>query len=325
MCKVSIIVPVYNVDKYLSECLESLMAQTLKEIEIICVDDGSTDQSFGLLQKFQERDDRIKIIHQKNQGLSAARNVGIRNATGEFIYFCDSDDYIHSTAMETCYLIAKSKSIDVLSFNYISFDDGTKNYTKQLSDLPENCIMTGIEMLDLAIHSKTYTPSVALLFINRSYWNAHKYFFIRGIIHEDHSFFVEIFVTAKKVYHLNNFFYFRRIRHGSIMTTKQHLASALGMMKTMEHLSYFEGTQIPGKAMSVLEKYGVFCFRIFLDHYVLLKHTERLSLKKEFIKFRNTLKQCSFYHSKQIKLFYYGNSSYIFYTKLKRNIGKRNG
>ena len=89
---VSVIIPVYNVEPYLRECLESVIHQTLREIEIICVNDGSTDNSLRVLEEYQGRDDRISVISQDNQGLSAARNCGMRYAGGEYIYFLDSDD-----------------------------------------------------------------------------------------------------------------------------------------------------------------------------------------------------------------------------------------
>lgn len=94
MDKISVIVPVYNVEKYLEECLESIQKQTYKNLEIIIIDDGSTDNSGRICDEYAKKDDRIKVIHQLNQGLSEARNVGIQNATGRYIGFVDSDDYI---------------------------------------------------------------------------------------------------------------------------------------------------------------------------------------------------------------------------------------
>ena len=98
---VSVVIPVYNVEPYLSECLDSVCKQTLKNIEIICINDGSTDRSLTVLQKYSERDKRIHIINQNNQGLSYSRNVGIRQAKGRYVYFLDSDDYITHNALET--------------------------------------------------------------------------------------------------------------------------------------------------------------------------------------------------------------------------------
>ncbi|MDR0726563.1 MAG: glycosyltransferase, partial [Rickettsiales bacterium] len=90
--KISVIVPIYNVEKYLAKCLDSIIGQTLKEIEIICVNDGSTDNSTQILKEYATRDNRIKVIQQKNGGLSAARNTGLKHASTELIAFMDSDD-----------------------------------------------------------------------------------------------------------------------------------------------------------------------------------------------------------------------------------------
>jgi len=111
--KVSIIVPVYNTEKYLERCLNSLIHQTLKEIEIICIDDGSTDSSKSILEKFASADNRIKILNQENEGPSVARNNGINCANGEYIGFVDSDDYISENFFELLYNNAKKYNTDV--------------------------------------------------------------------------------------------------------------------------------------------------------------------------------------------------------------------
>ena len=100
MKKVSVIVPVYNVEKYLSRCLESLINQSLKDIEIICINDGSTDNSLQILKQFAYKDNRIKIINQTNSGQSVARNKGLAIASGKYIGFVDSDDWIDNDYYE---------------------------------------------------------------------------------------------------------------------------------------------------------------------------------------------------------------------------------
>ena len=108
MPKVSVIVPVYNVEKYLAACLDSIIAQTITDIEIICVNDGSKDNSATILDEYTQKDKRIKIITQKNKGLSGARNSGIKAATGEYTCFVDSDDRIPSYALKTLLQIAEA-------------------------------------------------------------------------------------------------------------------------------------------------------------------------------------------------------------------------
>ena len=116
--KVSVIVPIYSNEKYLKECLESITNQTLKDIEIICINDGSTDSSLEILEKCAVNDDRIKIINQKTQGVSIARNNGMKIATGEYIGFVDSDDWIDLNFYETLYYEAKSKNADLARTGY---------------------------------------------------------------------------------------------------------------------------------------------------------------------------------------------------------------
>ena len=125
MIKVSVIVPVYNVDLYLVECLDSIINQTLKEIEIICVDDCSTDNSYMILEEYSKKDSRIKLIkHKENRGLGPARNTGIENATGEYISFIDSDDYVSLDFLENLYSTAKKFDLDIsITQNVIENDN----------------------------------------------------------------------------------------------------------------------------------------------------------------------------------------------------------
>lgn len=118
MIKVSVIVPVYNVQEYLGKCLSSLTAQTLKDIEIICVDDGSTDDSLAILQHFAAKDKRIKVINKKNGGVSSARNAGLEAAKGKYVMFVDGDDWIEPETCEECYEKIVADDADLLVFNF---------------------------------------------------------------------------------------------------------------------------------------------------------------------------------------------------------------
>lgn len=113
MYKISVIIPVYNVENYLKRCLDSIIGQTLKDIEIICINDGSTDSSLQILQEYAKNDSRIKIINQENKGLSVTRNNGIEIAQGEFIGFVDSDDYISDNFFEELYKSAIKNNADI--------------------------------------------------------------------------------------------------------------------------------------------------------------------------------------------------------------------
>ncbi len=121
MPKVSVIIPVYNVEQYLKRCLDSVFNQTLKDIEIICVNDGSTDNSLKILEEYAKNDKRIKIYNQLNKGVGAARNLALAKTGGEYICFIGSDDEYSLNTVEKVYKIAKSNDAEVVQFNYKSF------------------------------------------------------------------------------------------------------------------------------------------------------------------------------------------------------------
>ncbi len=130
MPKVSVIIPVYNVEPYLRKCLDSVVGQTLKDIEIICIDDGSTDGSGAILDEYAQKDKRIKVIHKKNEGQSIARNIGINLAQGEYIGFVDSDDWLDDNFYAILYATAKQSEADIVKGNMCYMDNGIFDRTK---------------------------------------------------------------------------------------------------------------------------------------------------------------------------------------------------
>jgi glycosyltransferase involved in cell wall biosynthesis len=128
MVKVSIIVPIYNMEEYLSECLDSIISQTLKDIEIICVNDGSTDNSATLLDSYSKRDKRIKVVHKKNSGYGHTMNIGLALAKGEYIGIVESDDFVSLDMFEKLYNTATSNDADVVKSNYFEYSGPDKSY-----------------------------------------------------------------------------------------------------------------------------------------------------------------------------------------------------
>lgn len=118
MPKISVIVPVYNAEKYLITCVDSILSQTFSDFELLLINDGSTDTSGLLCDKYAQTDSRIKVFHKENGGVSSARNIGIRNSKGEFIYFMDSDDWIEYNALEICLSLISSHNADLIIFDY---------------------------------------------------------------------------------------------------------------------------------------------------------------------------------------------------------------
>ncbi|MCD8019186.1 MAG: glycosyltransferase [Clostridiales bacterium] len=130
MPKFSVIVPIYNVETYIRDCVESLQNQTLKEIEIILVDDGSPDNCGSVIDEYAAADDRIKVIHKKNGGVSAARNDGLKVATGEYVLFCDSDDMMEIDACEKLYQAGVKNKADVVIGDVYRIINGEKKYAQ---------------------------------------------------------------------------------------------------------------------------------------------------------------------------------------------------
>lgn len=123
--KVSVIIPVYNSEIYLKECLDSVVNQTLQNIEIICIDDGSTDASMDILHEYARKDERFKILEQKHLGGGAARNLGLKEAAGEYFSFLDSDDYFELDMLEKIYLRCSEKKADIGVFGVMCYHQAT--------------------------------------------------------------------------------------------------------------------------------------------------------------------------------------------------------
>ena len=125
MPKISIIIPIYKVEKYLEKCLDSVLRQTFTDWEAICINDGSPDKCDEILAKYAQKDKRIKVINQENQGVSISRNNGLKQAEGEYILFLDSDDFIHPQLLEICYTLSEKEKAQMVNFNFQNFQIGS--------------------------------------------------------------------------------------------------------------------------------------------------------------------------------------------------------
>lgn len=202
--KVSVIIPVYNTSLYLEKCLKSLCGQTLEDIEIICVDDGSVDNSVEILEKFAKSDKRIKIIKQKNQGQSAARNTGIKAAKGEYIGFIDSDDWADEKMFEELYKNAKKFDSDISMCNITIFDEPNEIYYTNDSYM-------SLDLFNETFENRAFSYEETLDFIfricvvpwnkifRRQFLNSKELMFEEGLNFEDNLFNLKTFVEAEKI------------------------------------------------------------------------------------------------------------------------------
>ena len=219
--KVSVIIPVYNVENYLEECLETVTNQTLKDIEIICVNDGSTDSSLDVLKKYMEDDCRIKIITQINNGVANARNVGLDKAKGKYIYFIDSDDIMEINGLKEMYQQCEFKELDMLKFNLMTFDDETGE-EKALYQRVKPLFLQNLG--DIVFDYKTIGSDVYTLSPNMqsSFFNHDAVKDIRfpeKLIFEDNLYLIEALFNSKRVYYYDKFLASKRERANSITSS----------------------------------------------------------------------------------------------------------
>lgn len=222
---VSVIIPVYNVEAYLAECLDSVLSQTFPSLEILCIDDGSTDASGAILAQYAKKDSRIRVITQKNRGLSGARNRGFAEATGEYILFLDSDDMLRPDTAQLLYNCASSHHLDILFFGAESFfsseemrikHESFSAYYYRTTRLQQ--VLDGPDLFSAFLQENKLRSSVPLQCIRRMFLQESGIRFYEGIAHEDELFTPLLLSRAKRTMCIADKLYRRRIRDDSIMT-----------------------------------------------------------------------------------------------------------
>ena len=218
MTKISVIVPVYNTHDYLNECIDSVLNQSLADFELICIDDGSTDDSLDILKDYEKKDTKVQVISQENRGLGASRNVGLNIAQGEYVMFLDSDDYLKSDALEKLYNEANNNDLDLVLFKIINFNNKTGKQSRSeyfdmkfLKDIVKDDIFTWVQVkeriFDISVTATSKLFKRELI---------SDIAFPEGLIFEDNLFFIKVIFKANSVYFYDDYFYYRRIRPDSI-------------------------------------------------------------------------------------------------------------
>lgn len=213
--KVSVIVPVYNVEEYIRECIKSIQAQTYSNIEIIVINDGTKDKSIEIIKDLIKMDSRIRVISQPNQGLSAARNTGIENATGKYVAMIDSDDKIKPNFIEHLYTQAVKFDANIVRGSFRDFDGNIPD--GWISDFTTDQKL-GLNVLNEFLDNNTSFVVWSSLY-NIDFLNTHNLRFIPGILLEDGDFTTRAYLKAEKVVTTDYMDYQYRIRPGSILTS----------------------------------------------------------------------------------------------------------
>ena len=306
--KVSVIIPLYNLEKYIIKCLNSVINQKLNEIEIIVVNDGSTDNSLQIVENFAKNKNQILILNQINRGLSEARNTGIKYSKGEFIYFIDGDDYLNENCLFDLYHEAVTKNLDLIFFDANSFFDEKSEKNKQ--DLINQFnyylfyyhrkgkykgILKGTEMFLKMRQNKEYRTSACLQFIKKEFYIKVGLSFYPGIIHEDNLFSLKAILLANRTIHINKNYYNRRIHSNSIMTSSINVKNLYGYFIVYCEILKFLGKnnfkgevrlEIRNELISIRNRIQRFYNQITEDEkYILFK---KLTIYQEII-FKNIL------------------------------------
>lgn len=220
--KISIIVPVYKVENELDRCVQSLMKQTYKNIEIILVDDGSPDCCPELCDQYALEDNRICVVHKKNGGLSDARNAGLKRATGRYVLYVDSDDYIDADACERFMSATDAQDVDIVVGNAVMEKlNGCEMMIHTAT--PTGTIYGAKEFITRAISSYQWYAPAWLNMYRREYLLDNNLFFKKGIYFEDVQMLPRVFLPAKKIACMEGTFYHYIIRDNSIMTSKKDI------------------------------------------------------------------------------------------------------
>ncbi|MDR2066842.1 MAG: glycosyltransferase [Endomicrobium sp.] len=230
MLKVSVIIPIYNVEKYIKQCLESIISQTLKDIEILCIDDCGTDTSIKIVENFAKKDIRIKVIKLDNNKLpGTARNIGIENSTGQYISFIDPDDYVEPNFLELAYAKLENLNLDSVWVNVKIFNDNKKSFTKdnyflKTNNGPLNITPENINNFPVNCWNKVYRTSTI---------KNNNVKFSENILFEDLEFYYKFFTQSKETYFISKYLYIYRLRPNSILSSKKNREDILKAIKNI--------------------------------------------------------------------------------------------
>ncbi|MDR2395361.1 MAG: glycosyltransferase [Endomicrobium sp.] len=294
--KVSVIIPVYNTEKYLKQCLDSVCNQTLKDIEIICVNDESTDSSLDILKEYANKDNRIIIINQKNLGAGSARNSGLEIAKGQYIAFVDSDDWINLNMLESLYNKAEKTNSDIVLFSYKYYYDNLRLLEK--FKYFDTKVLKGLEVFSYkdSIEDifKVFDPKVTIKFYKKSFVINNKLKFQNLYTCNDVFFSYASAVFANRVTYTDNYFYIYRINHVKKASRGIYCDNIFKVCNELEKLFIYK------KLFPILEQ----SFYIKMKGHMVYEycHIRCRKLKKKFIE-----KIQVQYYEKYFKFFFDGS------------------
>lgn len=322
--KVSVIIPVYKVEKYIRDCIDSVICQSHENLEIILVDDGSPDNCPSICDDYGKRDPRIKVIHKNNGGLSSARNAGLREAKGDYVYFLDSDDYIAKHAIELLVNEARQSNSQIVLFDsYVVNENDSGLYTNdfymrkgEYSNAKRGCLMF-LDMLD----NYEYYTAVPLMFFSTEYLKKHEIVFVEGILHEDELFSFVAFLKCPQAVHMGVPLYYRRVREDSIMTNRVTHRNYEGIIKIFEILTqmYFSEDDEGRKKIIACEILNI--INIANLKYDNMSHKERQLAKASLSIYKSKFEEFKKDYGEDALKKYLRNPLYKAFVRLLKKVG----
>lgn len=287
---VSFIIPVYNVEKFLTQCVTSVLQQTYKDIEVILVDDGSTDNSPALCDDFAKKDNRVKVIHKKNGGLSDARNTGLKAALGEYVVFMDSDDFWDSnTHLEKLIDHIKCNGeCDFIGFNTSYYYHDTETYKKWVKYSDKACSTKdkNIIICEL-VASGTFPMSACMKIVKRDFLLKNNIYFKLNLRSEDVPWFIELLDKAQYCRFVNEYIYAYRKNGGASITTTYSTKSFNDILEIIKYeLDTISQRSFNDDAKNAILSFLAYQFCIMLAKIQFLDKAVRKEKRKELLKYK---------------------------------------
>ena len=291
--KVSFIVPVYKVERFLPQCVNSLLKQTYQNIEIVLVDDGSPDDCPEICDNYASEDSRVKVVHKLNGGLSDARNCGLKESTGDYVVFVDGDDFWRNFD-DLSRIVAelnKSHNIDFMGFNCTYYYENTNSYSNWVPFTERNITSSNREEIIVElVKSGTFPMSACLKILKRTFLLKNGLFFEKGLIGEDIPWFISLLDKAQSLRFVNNYIYaYRQNVAGSITNTfsKKAFDDVFSIVKS-------EISRISERTFSFQEKNAILSFLayeycILLGMFQILDKTDKKKYWKELSNYKYLL------------------------------------
>lgn len=268
MVDVSVIIPIYNVEKYIAECLESSLNQTFTYYEIICINDGSTDSSMEIVERYAKQYDNIKVVNcAQNRGQSVARNIGVEMAAGKYLLFLDSDDMIIPETLSELFICAEKYNLDEIFFNMDRIYGTEIQKERNPKEFIEyKGIFTGQEMFSLFIKDDIPRMVVWRQFYRKEFIQNSNIRFYEGIIHEDILYYFLSSMKAKRVMNINKSFYIYRQRKGSTVTVMNDKRAQSIYIVLIEIFKYWNSHTFSEQINQAIEDYYGRVYSMFLRY-----------------------------------------------------------